>query len=75
MQSTPIFWTDTTQANERLASTIILYDGLPYYVTEAFNGDDGKARVLVEPDASPCTFDVVEGLLRTVLGEVSVEDI
>lgn len=45
MQSTPIFWTDTQQANERLAACVILYDGLPFYVTEAFNGDDGKARV------------------------------
>lgn len=35
-----IFWTDTTQARERLAGTVVMYDGLPVYVHDIENGAD-----------------------------------
>lgn len=32
-QRSPIFWTDAVQAQERLASTVVLYGQYPFYVT------------------------------------------
>jgi len=42
-----IFWTDSAQARERLADTVVLYDNLPVYVNDIENGenfDDGVPR-------------------------------
>lgn len=39
-----MFWTDLTQANERLRGTFILYDNSrPFYVEQAIENDKGKA--------------------------------
>jgi len=35
-----IFWTDMRQASERLLHTVVLYDGLPYYVNNLLDGAD-----------------------------------
>ena len=40
-----IFWTDTTQARERLAGTVVLYDGLPVYVYDVEDGDNFDDRI------------------------------
>lgn len=40
-----IFWTDTTQARERLANTVVMYDGEPVIILDILNGDDFDDRV------------------------------
>ena len=39
VDKTDIFWTDAQQAQERLTSTIILYDDRPVYVTDIVTRD------------------------------------
>jgi len=47
----PYFWTDVDQAQARLLGTLILYDGLPYWVREIRDGySDGIPRAVL---ASP----------------------
>ena len=44
---TSYFWTDATQASERLRNSTILYDGLPYFVLDIENNDDGIPRAIL----------------------------
>lgn len=50
-----IFWTDSEQARERLAGTVVMYDNLPVYVYDIENGDnfdDGVPRANIQFCAS-----------------------
>jgi len=52
-----IFWTDTEQARERLAGTVVLYDNQPVYINDIENGnnfDDGipRANITICADGS-----------------------
>lgn len=40
MSSKEIFWTDLTQAVERLQGSVVMYDGLPVYVHTVLDGSD-----------------------------------
>jgi len=39
-----IFWTDMRQASERLLHTVVLYDGLPFYIHSLLDGADFPDR-------------------------------
>lgn len=42
------FWTDATQAQERLHNTVVLYDDIPCYVAEIVGGfEDGVPRAVI----------------------------
>lgn len=40
-----IFWTDTTQARERLNNTVVMYDGKPVIVLDVLDGGDFADRI------------------------------
>lgn len=40
-----IFWTDATQARERLTNTVVLYNGEPVIIIDVLNGEDFDDRV------------------------------
>lgn len=45
MLKSSFFWTDLTQASERLNRSVILYDGDPVYVEAVSEGSDGVPKV------------------------------
>lgn len=45
---TDYFWTDTTQARERLQGSIVVYDGKPVYVAEIVDHDSEPKALIVQ---------------------------
>src|SRR6478609_1519092 len=48
-KSTDYFWTDTDQASARLGGSVVLYDGIPYYVHRIESHEDGDPRGYIYP--------------------------
>lgn len=57
------FWTDTQQAQERLTNSVVMYDGLPVYISSVITGEDfedGVPRALISNCGSPEDRDTVK---------------
>jgi hypothetical protein len=50
MAKTDYFWTDTTQARERLQGSVVVYDGRPVYVAEIVDHDSEPKAIIINCD-------------------------